>query len=112
MDNKLLYKLEDFISLGYQWIEKIEEEYRNSPREEVQAILSRYYRLVGEWENQVKQGLPNTSRRNEFSTEKSTDPTYVSGKNTAIQNLVKDIKAKIGVLKEYKRELQTPLINM
>jgi len=111
MDNNSLYNLEDFISLGYQWIEKIEEEYANNPREKTSEILSKYYRLVGEWQEQVKKGLPNDSRRREFSMTKSSDPTYQAGKSVDVQNLVKDIKAKIGVLKEYKKELQTPSIS-
>lgn len=94
-DKKLFYELEDYISLGYQWIEKIEEEYRNSPGNGVSAILDKYYRLVGEWGNQVKQGLPNTYRRSKFSLAKSTDPTYQTGKSADIQNLIKSIRAKI-----------------
>lgn len=108
MDNKLLYELEDFISLGYQWIEKIEEEYQNTPREKTSEILSKFYRLVGEWQEQVKSGLPNESRKREFSMAKSNNPTYQANKSVDIQNLVKSIEAKIAVLKEYKSELRTP----
>ncbi len=111
-DRKLFYELEDLISLGYQWIEKIEEEYRNPPDNGISAILSKYYRLVSEWEEQVKQKLPNNSRRLQFSLARSTDPTYEANKNADIQNLVKSIRARIVVLEDYRRELQTPSVNL
>lgn len=112
MNDDLIYKLEDNISLGYQWIEKIEEEYRTTPRERTSEILDKYYRLVNEWQELVKRDLPNEYRRREFGMAKSKDPTYQSGKSVDIQNLVKSIEAKINVLKEFKTELKTPSINV
>lgn len=112
VDRQLSYKLEDYISRGYEWIEKIEEEYHNSSSEELGSILDKFYRIITEWENQVKDGLPNTARKLKFSTAKSTDPTYESGKNRDIQNLVKSIRARIGVLESYQRELKQPYINI
>lgn len=111
MDSNLVYKLEDFISLGYQWIEKIEEEYRDNPHN-VSAILDHYYRLVGEWESQVKQGLPNISRAARFSAAKSSDPIFQVGKDRSIQNLVKSIRAKIDVLEDYRKELHQSIVSL
>lgn len=112
MDNNLINKIEDGISLGYQWIEKIEEEYRITPRERTSEVLSKYYRLVTEWQEQVKRDLPNEYRRREFANAKSKDSTVQSGKSVDIQNLVKGIEVKIIVLKEYKAELRPPSINL
>lgn len=112
-DNKLRYELEDNIHLGYQWIEKIEEEYRNPPANNpVVSILEKYYRLVGEWEEQVKRSLPNNYMRSKFVLAKSKDPTYEAGKSSDIQNLTKSIRAKIEILEEFKKELQQPFINL
>jgi hypothetical protein len=112
MSTDQIYKLEDFIDLGYQWIEKIEEEYSNTPRENTSSLLGKYYRLVKEWEDQVKSSLPNASRGRKFSAAKSTDPTYQANKSVDVQNLVKSIRAKIEVLEEYRRELNQPSINL
>lgn len=108
--NDLIYKLEDFISLGYQFMEKIEEEYRSTPHEQTSLVLDKYYRIINEWEEEVKRELPNTSRKSEFSTAKSNDPTYQVSKSPEIQNLIKSIRAKVDVLKDYKKELQQPMI--
>lgn len=100
----LKHNLEDYIDLGYQWIEKIEEEYKNPPNGGVGDVLSKYYRLVGEWEEQVKRILPNAARKRAFALAKSSDPTYESGKSVGLQNLIKNIRAKIAVLEEYRKE--------
>lgn len=108
MDNKLLYHLEDSISLGYQQIAKIEEEYRNPPDNGLTALLDKWYRIIKEWEDQVKRDLPNDSRRLAFSTAKTTDPTYEVGKNADVQNLIKSIRARIKILEDYRDKMQQP----
>lgn len=110
--NRLKYDLEDGISLGYQWIEKIEEEYKNPPNGGLVVVLDKYYRLVANWEEQVKRTLPNDSRRRAFSLAKNTDPMYESGKSIDIQNLIKNVRAKISVLENYTKEefSQTPFV--
>lgn len=108
MDNKLLYHLEDSISLGYQHIAKIEEEYRNPPNNGLTALLGKWYRIIKEWEDQVKRGLPNDSRKLSFSTAKTIDPTFEVGKSADIQNLIKSIRARIKVLEDYRDKMQQP----
>lgn len=108
MDNKLLYHLEDSISLGYQHIDKIEEEYRNPPDNGLTALLDKWYRIIKEWEDQVKRDLPNNSRKLAFSTAKTTDPIYEAGKSADVQNLIKSIRARIKVLEDYRDKIQQP----
>mgnify|MGYP001578860739 CR=1 FL=1 len=96
----LKYHLEDSISLGYQFIEKIEEEYRNPPNGGLSVLLDKWYRIIKEWEEQVKRGLSNNSRRMAFSQAKSNDISYESGKSVDVQNLIKSIRAKIQILEE------------
>lgn len=104
----LKYHLEDSILLGYQHIAKIEEEYRNPPDNGLIALLDKWYRIIKEWEEQVKRGLPNTSRGMAFSQAKSSDISYESGKSVDVQNLIKNIRAKIQVLEEYRKEELQP----
>jgi hypothetical protein len=112
-DRKLLNELEDHISFGYQWIEKIEEEYQNrSESNPISSILNKYYHIVNEWQEQVKQTLPNAYKRTKFANARNNDPVYESGKNADIQNLIKSIRAKINTLEEFRQELQQPFINL
>ncbi len=104
----LKYHLEDSISLGYQFIEKIEEEYRNPPNGGLSVLLDKWYRIIKEWEEQVKRGLSNNSRRMAFSQAKSNDISYESGKSVDVQNLIKSIRAKIQILEEYRKEELQP----
>lgn len=108
MGNKLLYHLEDSISLGCQHIARIEEEYRNRPNNGLGALLDKWYRILKEWEDQVKRDLPNNSRRLAFSTAKTTDSTYEVGKNVDVQNLIKSIRTRINILEDYRDKIQQP----
>ncbi len=108
MNNKLINHLEECIDLGFQWIEKIELESKNPP-EGLAAFLNHYYRLVGEWEDQVKRGLPNNAPKREFSLAKSPDSNidHLSSVPSDVQRLINSIKARINVLKDYKNELHS-----
>lgn len=99
--SKLKYHLEDSISLGYDFIDKLEHEYQESPREKNSELLTKFYRLQQDWVNQVKAGLPNMARQKAFELAKSSDPTYETNKNPQVQNLVKDFRAKIIKLEEF-----------
>ncbi len=57
------YKLEDFISLGYDLIKNLEEKYSNTRADLRREELPNFYRLRQGYIDHVKSRLPNISRQ-------------------------------------------------
>lgn len=113
MNKNTIDHIEESIHLGYEWIGKIETEFPNYPNG-VSAFLDHYYRLIKEWETQVSNGLSNAARKAEFMNAKSSSAAIdqLSTTPSDIQKLTNDIKEKIKVLSDYKKELQPSFINL
>jgi len=112
MDKDEIYKLENFIGLGYEHIENLEKEYAATDKSDYGRLIDKFTSLLKSWIDHVHRQLPSTAmaRKKAFINAVSSDPTYQFGMNAMnkdVQSLIKIFRAKIVNLEGWRKELGT-----